>query len=339
MPDFRRLLPALLAVLATALSLPLVAGYWGSLHPAFDSMAHFRLHLAALLALSAAPLLFVRGWRQIGAAGTVLGLAAISATLAPGMRAGQAAAHAETMPAAQYRLLQMNLRYDNATPKKVFSLIGETRPDVVTLNEVSRMWVGQLKFLEASYPYRIICPPPARIGGVAILSRRPFLHPSAAACHDRGAMATATISFGGSAVDIAALHLGWPWPFEQRNQVGRVAPTVAQLGDTAILAGDLNATPWSATARRLAAAGELTTLGGIGPTWFLPFFPESIRRLVGLPIDNIFTKGRIVPITVKRPGSAGSDHLPVLFEFGVLPRPRDHGEDVLQAHAGSGAPT
>lgn len=338
MIDIRRLLPPLLAILATLISVPLVAGYWGSVHPAFDSMAHFRLHLALLLALVSLPLVFFKGWRQIGATGAVLGLAAISATLAPGMRTGPASAEAAAAPAAHYRLLQMNLRYDNATPKAVFSVIGETRPDVVTLNEVSRMWVEQLKFLEATYPYRIICPPPARIGGVAILSRRPFLHPSAATCHDRGSMAVAAINFGGSAVDIAALHLGWPWPFEQHHQLGRVVPTVERLGDTAILAGDLNATPWSTTARRLAAAGELTTLEGIGPTWFLPVLPDSVRRIAGLPIDNIFTKGRVVPLSVKRLGEAGSDHLPVLFEFGVLPRTPDDADEVLQAGSSDGAP-
>ncbi|MCR4267454.1 endonuclease/exonuclease/phosphatase family protein [Nitratireductor sp. ZSWI3] len=321
-------LPALLAAVVTLMSLPLVAGYWGRLHPAFDAMAHFRLHLAFLLALLAVPLLLFHGWRRIGMAAVVLGIAALASTLAPGMKT--APASAADVPAARYRLLQMNLRYDNASPKKLFSLIGEVRPDVVTLNEVSRMWVEELKFLEATYPYRIICPPPARIGGVAILSRRPFLHPAAASCHDRGSMAVASVNFGGTFVDVAALHLGWPWPYEQKDQVQRVIPAVRQLGKTAILAGDLNAAPWSATARRLEAAGQMRIIAGIGATWFAPSFPTSIRRIAGLPIDNIFTKGGIVPISVRRMEDAGSDHLPVLFEFGLLPRQHDDEEEVMQ---------
>src|ERR1700755_1597353 len=39
------------------LSVPLVAGFFGTLHPAFDSFAHFRVHLAVLLILCALPLL------------------------------------------------------------------------------------------------------------------------------------------------------------------------------------------------------------------------------------------------------------------------------------------
>ncbi|WP_295813569.1 endonuclease/exonuclease/phosphatase family protein [uncultured Nitratireductor sp.] len=315
-------LPAILAIGAVLVSVPLVAGYWGRLHPAFDSMGHFRLHLAVLVTLLSAPLVFVKGWRQIGLAGTVLGIAAVSATLLPGHTgAGAARAEATETSSARYRLLQLNLRYDNATPKRVFSLIGRTKPDVVTLNEVSRMWVKELKFLEATYPYRVICPPPARIGGVAILSRRPFANPAGYACYDRGSMAVATVRLGAETVEIGALHLGWPWPFEQDRQVGRITPVLDRLGGTAILAGDLNAAPWSVTAHRVAEAGRLDLMPGIGPTWMKPIVPEGIRRIVGLPIDNIFAKGRIVPLSVERLQDVGSDHLPVLFEFGIRPAP------------------
>ncbi len=321
-------LPAILAIGAVLISVPLVAGYWGRLHPAFDAMAHFRMHLAVLIAILSLPLIFIRGWRQIGAAGTVLGLAALSATLLPGQNAaGTARAEAADMPAARYRLLQMNLRYDNPTPKQVFSLIGQTRPDIVTLNEVSSMWVEELKFLEATYPYRVICPPPARIGGVAILSRRPFASSSAYACYDRGSMAVATVRLGADPVEIAALHLGWPWPYEQHRQVERVSPVLQRLGKTAILAGDLNATPWSATAHRVAAAGELDIVPGVGPTWLKRLVPEPVRRVAGLPIDHVFSKGRIVPIAISRPQDAGSDHLPVLFEFGIMP---DAEQNILE---------
>lgn len=314
------MLPAFLAIGVVLVSFPLVAGFWGRLHPALDSMAHFRLHLAVLIALMAAPLLFVKGWRQIGAAGAVLGIATLSATLLPVQAtAGSARAGEADAPAARYRLLQLNLRYDNATPKQVFSLIGRTKPDIVTLNEVSGMWVKELKFLEATYPYRVVCPPPARIGGVAILSRRPFADPQAFACYDRGSMAVATVRLGADTVEIGALHLGWPWPFEQHHQVSRVAPVLERFPQTAILAGDLNATPWSVTAHRVAAAGEMDLMPGIGPTWMKPVVPEALRRLVGLPIDNVFTKGRIVPLTVERLEDVGSDHLPVLLEFGIQP--------------------
>ena len=53
-------LPAILAIGAVLISVPLVAGYWGRLHPAFDAMAHFRMHLAVLIAILSLPLIFIR---------------------------------------------------------------------------------------------------------------------------------------------------------------------------------------------------------------------------------------------------------------------------------------
>ncbi|MDZ5698334.1 endonuclease/exonuclease/phosphatase family protein [Chelativorans sp. M5D2P16] len=315
----RGLTAPLLALCATLPTLPLVMGYWGALHPAFDALVHFRIHLAAVVVLAGLPLLLFQGWRRIGLTAMVLGLTAIATTLALPIRDVQAWARVEPANGARYRLLQLNLRYDNRTPKQVLSLIGRVEPDVITLEEVSAMWREEIALLRHAYPHQIICPPPTPVGGVAILSRRPFLHPSRAQCLDRGALAIATVNFGGTAVDVAALHLGWPWPFEQPWQIPRVSAALQQLSETAILAGDLNAVPWSITARRIAAAGGLARLEAIGPSWLARPLPNALRRTVGLPIDNILVKGRLVPLDTRRLDDVGSDHLPVLLEFSVQP--------------------
>ena len=57
----------LLWAASLAISVPLVLGFFGAAHPAFDAMAHFRAHLAVLLALAAICLLAVRGQRVVGA--------------------------------------------------------------------------------------------------------------------------------------------------------------------------------------------------------------------------------------------------------------------------------
>ena len=58
----------LLWAASLAISIPLVLGFFGAAHPAFDAMAHFRAHLAVLLALAAIGLLAMRGQRAVGAA-------------------------------------------------------------------------------------------------------------------------------------------------------------------------------------------------------------------------------------------------------------------------------
>lgn len=318
------------AVLATV---PLVMGFWGALHPAFDALSHFRIHLAVLIAVLALPVVFLRGWRMIGLMAMALAVASVTATLNMLNPASQAQAQgaASGEDGARYRLLHMNLRFDNATPKAVLSLIGRSNADIVTLNEVSAKWQEELGFIKGAYPYQVICQARARVGGVAILSRRPFMHPATASCHERGSLATASVVLGDRAISVAALHLGWPWPFGQHEQVERARPTLEKLGKTTILAGDFNATPWSETVRRVREAGAFSLPQAVGPTWLARPLPDALRRTVGLPIDHVLIKGDLEVHSIARQGEAGSDHLPVLVEFSLLPQ-NESGEAVLASN-------
>jgi endonuclease/exonuclease/phosphatase (EEP) superfamily protein YafD len=327
-----KLTAILLGLGAAALSIPLVLGFFGVVHPAFDSLSHFRIHLAAAVTLAGVLLLFFPGWRLNGAVALALGIAATVATLGLPFSGLRAQASAGAIDAPRYRLLQMNLRFDNPQPEAVLSLIGEMRPDVITLNEVSAMWREKLALLEAAYPYRIVCPPPAYIGGSAILSRRPFTS-AGARCEDRGSLAVATVDFGGEAVDIAALHLGWPWPFEQPRQVRKLAAAFAGIGDRAILAGDFNATAWSQTVRRVAEAGNFDLVQRVGPTWLDRRLPSWLRPHIGLPIDHVLVKGGVLADAPRRLAAVGSDHLPVLMEFTVLPE--EQAPSVMRAMLGN----
>lgn len=300
------------------------AGFLGRVHPAFDAFSHFRVHAAAALALIGGGLLAFRAYRLVGLGALALGMAIAAVTLSPigdgnllDMRAQASAIEG----GARYRLLQINVLYDNASPEKVLSTIGRTSPDVVTLDEVPVRWQEKLDLIKAAYPYRILCPPPSRIGGVAILSRRPFEAGTQARCYDRGSMAIASVDFGGRPVKIVALHLGWPWPFDQPHQLKDIAPILETRlpGDT-LLAGDFNAAPWSQTVRRVAEAGRLKILRGIGPTWLDERLPDMLRKTVGLPIDNVLVRGDLTLTPPRRLDFVGSDHLPVLVEFRLKPK-------------------
>jgi endonuclease/exonuclease/phosphatase (EEP) superfamily protein YafD len=307
---------AFLAMLAC--SIALVAGFFGTLHPAFDSFSHFRVHLAVLMALCALPLLATT-FRLQAAVALLFAVAAFATTLntLPSPWPVQAAYEAKSEDRATYKLLQMNLRYDNPTPKKVLSLIGRTNPDVITLDEVSAMWTTELGYISSAYPYRILCPYPNGIFGVALLSRRPFAAGTEARCERRGAMATATVDFGGIDVDVAAIHLSWPWPREQYWQIGELTESLSALGETAIMAGDCNAVPWSAAVRRVASLGGLTVMPSAGPTWIHIKLPDFLRRFAGLPIDQVFSKGGVTIHSATRLEDTGSDHLPVMVEFSL----------------------
>jgi len=317
------------------LSLPLVGGFFGRLHPAFDSMAHFRVHLAVLLVLAALPLLLARAFRWHGVLAGLLGGAAIltvtGPSFLPGLGPVQASYQARDTLSPAYRLLHLNLRYDNSEPGKVLSLIGRVRPDVVTLNEVSAMWTERLALLSSAYPYRSVCRVNHHAGGVAILSLRPFAEGTEGQCLRGGTFAITTVDLGGRFVEIGALHLRWPWPFDQATQIENLAPLLGEMAESSILAGDLNAAPWSAASARIADAAGMTPAGPAGPTWLYWRLPEFLR-FAGLPIDRVFTRGEVIVHSVNTLETVGSDHLPVLVEFS-LEADGPEAEDPLTATA------
>lgn len=328
---------SLIAFLAALLlSLLLVGGFFGRLHPAFDSMAHFRVHLAAMLIVVAVPLAFSRGFRWQGLLAAALGAWAIlnvtGTSVVPGLGPVQASYEPKDEASPVYRLMQLNLRYNNAEPGKVLSLIGRVRPDIVTLEEVSAMWAGKLMLLSSAYPYRIVCSIDNHAGGVAILALRPFAADAQGNCLDGGTVATATVDLGGRFVEVGAMHLHWPWPASQAAQIEAIAPLLGDMAQTAILAGDLNATPWSAASARVAAAAGMTAVGPSGPTWLYRLLPEFLR-FAGLPIDRVFTKGGVAVHSVRTLEAVGSDHLPVLVEFSIRAPDPSSGEQLTTTAA------
>ncbi|MEQ1950677.1 endonuclease/exonuclease/phosphatase family protein [Mesorhizobium yinganensis] len=324
-PSFRHWLILLSAACMILLALPLAAGFFGAVHPALDSFSHFRAHLAALMGIAALPL-FATRFLKVGAVFVLAAILAFATTSGTVPVAGLGMKYGPLHPLDPerpvYKLLQLNLRYDNQTPERVLSMIGQIRPDVVMLEEVSDLWGAKLELLKAAYPFRILCPYPKKLSGVAILSRRPFAEGTSPSCDGRGVFALATINFGGTSADIAALHLGWPWPYPQHWEIGGLTPYFQRIGETAILAGDLNAVPWSQATSRVAEAGGLTLMPSPGATWFPFGVPESLR-FAGLPIDNVLAKGGVEIHSIRTLDSVGSDHLPVLVEFSLKPKPAE----------------
>lgn len=304
----------ILTLLATlAVAGVLLGGFFGRLHPALDSLSHFRSHLAVALAAGGIILLCIR-FRWTALAAMLFAAGALTTTLAgPGLGFNRAeAAIPASLDQPVYRLIQINLRWNHPEPERVVELLRRERPDIVTLEEVSPMWAAKLAELNSEYPYQLICRP-NRFGS-AILSTRPFVGGGKHGCHGRDLMATASVDFGSTNVDIGAIHLHWPWPYTQPRQIPQLAGHVSALDETAILAGDFNAATWSHAVAQLADAGKLTIVDGVGPTWIDYIFPRSMRW-AGLPIDHVLVKGAVEPRRATTLEEVGSDHWPVLLEF------------------------
>ncbi|TAM96129.1 MAG: AP endonuclease, partial [Rhizobiaceae bacterium] len=313
-------------------------GFLGTYGSRLDAFSHFRTYFSLALAVLAVAALIFRAW-LVGVAALLLAAAAFATTIAAlnlpfsGPPRLKLVAASETEPV--YRLLQINLRFDNPTPEKLLSLIGRVQPDVVTMDEVSPMWAEKLKLIKAAYPNQVICPTRIEIGGAAIISRRPFATANSWSCDDRGAFATARVDFGGRVAEIADIHLGWPWPGDQRWQLKRLGGVLKGLDDTTLLSGDFNAVRWSATVYKAARDGRFKLVPPAGATWFYRRLPVWLRPYLGITIDHIMAKGDLVIHSTRILPDVGSDHAPVLVEFSFTPRPKAPQEPVQTVSPGT----
>jgi len=306
-------------IVPSLISVPLVLGFFGAAHPLFDAFSHFRVHLAVLMAISAVPALLIGLWRE-GLMSIAFSLTALATVFVPAPApASDAAVPApaveESLP--EYRLMQLNLRYDNRRREDVLRLIAREAPDVITLQEASNDWKTRLKTIEARYPYSIFCPSSKRIGGVAILSRRPFAFGTTPQCVGNSLMALARIDFGGRSALVASLHLDWPWPFEQAANVEEIAPFLVRLGGPMILAGDFNAAPWSQTLKDVSASSGTHLIEGLRPSWLINGTMAHAASWIGLPLDHILVSERISTEMIDTLQPVGSDHLPLLLRFAI----------------------
>ena len=101
-------------------------------------------------------------------------------------------------------------------------------------------------------------------------------------------------------------------------QLGFARDWSAETGGRRIVAGDLNATPWSQPFRRLLHDGGLTNsqLGyGLELT-----FPSGSSRLVQVSIDHVLHSEGFAVIDRRLGPALGSDHLPVVVDFALVER-------------------
>lgn len=310
-------LRSLMLLAALVVSAPLVAGYFGWLHPALDSFSHFRLHLGVLLALVGVAMLLCQRWLK-GLLALLLAAGSVAGTY--GRWEFPARAEAGQTNGPTYRLLQLNVHPRNRTPEAVIALIGRISPDIVVLQETSGLLGKQPEWLDNAFPHSFVCGSPRP--HIAIFSRHPLEPTPRPACF-QSALATATVNLDGRFVGLGSIHLAWPWPRRQAAQIEAMRPNLATIGETAILAGDMNAAPWSHAARQVSAHAGMTRMENIGGTWIFRVWPRQLARF-GLPIDHVMSKGGVVVHDVRRLESVGSDHLPLLIEFSLSEPDRQH---------------
>lgn len=208
--------------------------------------------------------------------------------------------------AAALVVVAANVHVGNRDPAPLVAWLRAQPADVVVISELSAPYAEALsRALGNDYPYRELHPRESPFG-VGILSRRPLRN--AALIDDADGVQTllADIDIAGRPARIVAAHPMPPLAPHWHSKRDRLLTVASETADTPlIVAGDLNATPWSSALIGLERHALLRT-AGLAPTW-----PRPGRGAIGIPIDHVLASRHWRRGPVSRGPDIGSDHFPV----------------------------
>jgi len=291
-----------------------LTGFAGRWSWVFEITSHFRAQYAVLLVGFG----LVAGWqRQRRMAAAFFAFAALNFWLLVPFLFG-APALAATTGTPPVRLLTWNVNSANREFTALPRLLAEHDPDVVLLLEVSPEWQHFLHGSMATFPHQLV---EARDDnfGIALFSRIPLgdVRVRYLGAASLPSIAAKLVS-GDRSISLLATH-PLPPAGELRaryrdEQLRAVAKWTQEQAGEVVVTGDLNITPWSpvfvdflqSSGLRNSAEGR-----GLSGTW-PAFFPPLL-----IPIDHFLHSGEVILTRREVVKACGSDHLPLLVEFGL----------------------
>lgn len=279
----------LIAGLALITALAVALSYFGHLHPALDMLTVVRRPLQWLLILLiVAGAAVLRHWP----ATSVLALAGVA------MVANQAT------PSEAYRgpirVYSKNLFYHNTELAALTQDLIDSEADALTLQELHPHNETILDALSEVYPHQVICGSESSLQ-LAILSRWPLSHDSHG-CSNPRSLQIVKVGHPERMFWLVNVHLQQPWPDEQWQRLALAEPLLDRVAGPVIIAGDFNAMPWSATAKRIANRFNAKVTTGATTTFHYAGLP--------LALDQVWAADGYA---TRRP-RLGSDHFGILAD-------------------------
>lgn len=307
---------AIILIFMAMAALGTILGFLGHLSPYLELASNLRLQYLVISGAGAFIALGVKKYKMAGAAGllTVVNLLLIAPLyFAP-------AATAPPSNAIRYRALLLNVDRRSQAYQQVINLIEETQPDFIVFLEPTPAWMLALQELKQNYPFThsAIRPDP---GSIALFSRIPLTQTEVL---DFGVperpVIVAQMDLNGQPLTVLGLH---PYPFaargviktqERQRQLDGLAQFAATHPRPVLALADLNFSPWSPLYRELLDQSGLRDARqgfGVQVTW-----PTNYPYLY-MPIDYGLVSPEVVIFNHQIGPHVGSDHLPVVIDFGL----------------------
>jgi endonuclease/exonuclease/phosphatase (EEP) superfamily protein YafD len=305
-PDTPRRAPLVLDLPAYGLAAVTLAGFAGGWHWFFDLASHFPWYwlLAALVWIAVAP----RARGRLATACLLVTVAVNAWTLLPYWLP---AAAEDTAGQDTLRIVSLNVLVSNADKERVVAYLRQCDADVVVLLEVDDAWVEAIAQVDPLYPHQVLQPRDDRFG-IAVISRLPLPNQRVSQLADGPPVVIADLPRGARGCLLVAAHPPAPiaaaWSAQRDSQLAAIGDVAATESRPVIVAGDLNATPWSHGFRQLVRLRGLrdSALGwGIQPTWNARHWAPRI------PIDHVVVSPSVRVVSRRVGPDVGSDHLPV----------------------------
>jgi endonuclease/exonuclease/phosphatase (EEP) superfamily protein YafD len=219
---------------------------------------------------------------------------------------------------AQLKVVLMNVSVTNTEFDKASTFVRSCNPDLVVVEELDQNWLDNLRRRLPNYNWWVARPRYDEFG-IALFSKTPL--------EDAEIIHLAALGFpsirsrmwlGPKRLAIFAVHAPPPIAklfYEERVRMMKDLAGLTAKEDAAVVLGDLNTTPWSSIFHDLLDAGGLRDgrIGfGVRPTW-----PANFPWLL-IPIDHCLVSQELVVTRFDAGPNIGSDHYPLIVEFGVL---------------------
>jgi len=288
-----------------------ILGYFGQNNWLLDLFSHFKFQYFLILSIGTLLLFFIK--RKI----TLLFLPFII-LLCWEISPLYSGSNKKTDLSETTKIVCINLLSSNRQFQNVEQFIEKNNPDIIVLQEFTKLWQRKLEPNLSAYKYRLTIP---RIDnfGIAVYSKKRISSLQELQIGTAGVPSiVGDLSLGNLKVKLIATH---PLPpvgpeyFKHRNaQLAELGSMVGKLESEIIIIGDLNTSSFSSHFKKLISNSKLMdTRKGFGqlttwPTWL---------SLVHTTLDHcLVTEG----ILIKSRGvgkAIGSDHLPIFVELGL----------------------
>ncbi len=278
-------------------------GLVGRMWWVFDLLSHPRMQYAVILAVVAGGLALVR---RSFAALVFLALALVNgAAISPLFLS--APSDGNSTGDTDITVVSFNVQIGNPGRSEVIDWVANLDADLVFLWETSQPWRDE--FAAAGLPFNQSEPLQvgSKIGGL-VLTR----DVAQVRLLDTGVRSSIEVKlpFGDGEIVIIGAH---PFPpnsagraRDRDEQLSAVARYAATVDGPVIVAGDLNATPWSSAFRPLGDV-LVNSMNGFG---WQATYPAGAGLLM-LPIDHLLHNEFLTTVTRSVGPDLGSDHLPL----------------------------